>query len=152
MEYDDKVKEFLDWLADYKVGKEPKLSEPRHKYLISLADDPKGAEEMYRAALKFDDGNRENFVSLEDFVKLEKVLDTFRTKKLKRALKFEKFYDLEDSLKELIEKDCPGGYDLVDKYITTANKYGYNSIKTSEMYDSIVKKKQTPKSLAGYIS
>ncbi len=68
----------------------------------------------------------------------ERIEDTVRTEKLRKALTGKR-YDLGDALKELIEKDCPGGYELVSKYMGTAGKYGVDSIEAVEIYDSIVK-------------
>jgi hypothetical protein len=69
----------------------------------------------------------------------DRLKDIGRTNKLRNALKFEKRYDLEDALKELIDEDCPGGHDIVQKYISTVNKHGYDSKEASDLYESIVK-------------
>lgn len=69
----------------------------------------------------------------------KRIEDAIRAGKLRKAITAEKRYSLEDALKELIERDCPGGYDLICKYTHTAIKHGYNSREASEIYDSIVK-------------
>lgn len=65
--------------------------------------------------------------------------DTLRSKKLKEILKSGKFRDLEDVLREIIDKECPGGYDLLCKYRDTVDEHGLDSKEASDLYNSIIK-------------